>query len=87
MTNTKMKTSIRGRIYTFRSLAKMYYPTVDEATASRYLRRLIHGDPLMMQDLSERGYQPKQRQLSIRQVSTIVEHLGLPEEFVEYTGA
>lgn len=81
--NTSMTAPIRGRIYTFRALAQLYYPEVKPQTASRSLRRLIHGDPLMMKQLHQCGYQTKQRQLSVKQIACIVEHLGLPEEFFE----
>ena len=71
--------------YTFRALARLYYPQYQPETASRYMRRLLHGDPLLYGGLRSRGYHPKCRKLSPRQIAFIAEELGSPEEFALYS--
>ncbi|MDY3091078.1 MAG: DUF4248 domain-containing protein [Porphyromonas sp.] len=75
----------RGRMYTFRSVAVRYYPHLKPETASRYLRRLIHGDPLLLEGLMLRCYRPRQRRLTPRQIQFLIEELGEPQEFYEIT--
>lgn len=73
-----------GSVYTFRAIARMYYPHVAPETASRYLRRLVESDPLIMQEFLRSGYRLRQRKLTPRQVRCLVEVLGTPSEFIEY---
>lgn len=74
----------RGRVYTFRAVATMYYPHLKPETASRYLRRLIHADPYILGDLTDCGYRYNQRRLTPRQIDNIRKHLGDPAEFYDY---
>lgn len=75
---------VLGAVYTFRAIARMYYPHVAPETASRCLRRLVHGDPLIMQEFRRSGYRLRQRRLTPRQVHCLLEVLGTPSEFVAY---
>lgn len=84
-TTTSLVERLGGRVYPFRALARLYYPHVKPETASRYLRRFIHGDPVMLKALISLGYRPHQHNLRPRQIAYIVSELGTPEEFIEDT--
>lgn len=71
-----------SRIYGFREVAIMYYPTVSPTHASRRLRRLINGDPYLRLDLEARGFRPGARRLLPCQLACLLFHLGAPDEFV-----
>lgn len=70
--------------YTFRALARLYYPQYQPKTASRYFRSLLHGDPHILRGLQKHGYTTKQRKLSPRLVAFIAQELGTPQEFALY---
>ncbi|MDY5858301.1 MAG: DUF4248 domain-containing protein [Porphyromonas sp.] len=75
----------RGYMYTFRSVAMRYYPHLKPETASRYFRRLINSDPMLLRGLMLRCYRPRQRSLTPRQIEYLIEELGEPKEFYEIT--
>lgn len=82
---TSLVERLGGRVYSFRALARLYYPHVKPETASRYLRRFIHGDPEMLRTLMRMGYKAHQHYLQPRHIAYIASELGTPEEFIEDT--
>ena len=62
-----------------RDLAKKYFPEMSDVEAVRSLRRWIEGCPKLMSALEELSMPfKKSRNLSEKQVRTIVEYLGNP---------
>lgn len=63
---------------TKRELALAYMPGAHCRTAVNNLSRWIKHSPPLYAALTEAGYRHTQKQLTARQVSIIVEHLGEP---------
>lgn len=71
----------RYRVHNFRDVACMYYPDSEPHLASRRLRYLISRDPLLSEGLKRRGFAPRHRDLSPRQLGFLMDQLGTPESF------
>lgn len=84
MKTSDLKQLFGCAVYTFRALARLYYPWLKPEVASRSLRRLLHGDPYIMESLVRSGYKNSQRKITPKQISIVIEHLGTPWEFAEY---
>ena len=56
-----------------RSLARLYWPDVDERTALRYFRRCVRDDRTLLLRLRAAGYDDHTRRLTSRMVDIICE--------------
>ena len=66
--------------YTKFQVAMRYFPDDNFATASRKLRRWIHDDPPLNEELRRMGYHTSQKYFSQAHLEVLKEYLGDPLE-------
>jgi hypothetical protein len=72
------ETAFQAHTMSVRELAQQYFPSITPKSAATALREWIFSDQLLMQQLSENGFEKSKRVLSPKQVALIVERLGNP---------
>ncbi len=66
------------REYTKVELALLYCPGMKTESAIRKLNRWIRGNVPLMEELAKIGLHPKRWSYSAREISVIVQYLGVP---------
>lgn len=67
----------KGFIYKY-TLALAYFPNLNPKSATEMLRRELHNNPLLMQELEAAGYCPTAKKFTPKQVKIIYNYIGEP---------
>ena len=73
-----MEETFKIRTYGFAELACLYLPQITQKSASNQLRNWIKLNQNLKNELYLSGLKPKQKVLTPKQVSILVNHLGEP---------
>jgi hypothetical protein len=66
------------RAYTKVELAQLYNPHLSDETSLQQLRRWLHHNPALMDELRAAGYRPARHSFTPREVAIIFRYLGEP---------
>jgi len=66
------------KTYSVKELAILYNPEVSPSTATRRLKRWIHGSQELMQRLQQYGWSEKSKIYTPKQTAILFEWLGYP---------
>lgn len=70
--------SFKIKTYGFGQLALMYFPDTTKKNASTNLKNWINYNPLLKSELKKVGWKKRNRLLTPRQVSILIQYLGEP---------
>lgn len=77
-TNPPPRSTMRLKSYSKKELALAYAPDLTLTSALRRLRQWINDDRPLLEALTQAGYRPQQRVLTIKQVKIIFDFIGEP---------